>query len=209
MNLFSKLKDYFIPKSIYFFGDLKRQSDHTKNIVGYLQYLIVGHGGHDLQTLFHLISKAKESRNKSLKLLNEALITPVDKEAIGRVYLSLHWIDLSVKHLAIEMETYQIYFLENFTELLGLLNQAMQGLSEGFLDLQNKNFDAIFEASELAVHKDNQLIAEYAKQYNELLKNKDLSWALRYKEILSQIKEISKRMHFCAYQLEDIVYKLA
>ena len=42
----------------------------------------------------------------------------------------------------------------------------------------------------------------------KLFENKDINHVLKHKEILTQIKEISKRIHICGNHLEDIVFKM-
>lgn len=208
MKILKKLKSYILPKTIDFFGQLTLQSEETKYIIAELRKFYIENQSTDTSSLFENISKAKSSRINNLKQLNKAFITPVDKEAISRAYEHLHWIVLSIKHLIIEMDEFQIYKLENYDTLLTLLYDEMDKLTEGFSLLNKKEYDEILKKTYEVIHNDNLLIKEYAQLLVKLFENQDMKYVLKQKEILRQIKEISKRIHICGNHLEDIVFKM-
>ena len=58
------------------------------------------------------------------------------------------------------------------------------------------------------INLDDLLIKEYAELLIRLFKEENMGKVLEHKEILSQMREISKQIHICSNQLEDIVFKM-
>ena len=208
MSILKKLSKFFVPSDVDYFGELSDQSKLTGNIVRNLKDIYTQNPSEDIQKINSLIENAKEKRKERLIELNKAFITPVDKEAISRVYSSLYWIDLSIKHLIIGTDTYQINNLSPYAKILKWLVDEIENLNAGFNLLNKKKFDDILKKVEYVIHLDNILIKEYTQQLWQLFNKNEISSIVPQKEILSQLKEISKRMHFCANQLEDIVFKM-
>ena len=155
MKIFKKLSSYILPETIDFFGQLTQQSEDTKSILSELKNFYIENSSKDTSCLFDFISKAKLSRKENLKQLNKVFITPVDKEAISRAYEHLHWIVLSIKHLIIEMDEFQIYHLKDYDTLLTLLYDEMDKLTEGFSMLNKKEYDEILKKTYEVIHHDN------------------------------------------------------
>jgi len=205
--MLKKLKGWILPKEIDFFESLHQQSLSTKVIIDEMAKVYI-EGDEKNKQIFELIAAAKQLRKKNLQELNSTFITPVDKEAISRAYIHLHWIVLSVKHLVVEINAYQIYQLNNYHQMFELLCQEITELSAGFKILDSKEYDEVLKKIYEVIHLDNLLIKEYATILATLFKGNDMQQIFEHKEILSQMKEISKRIHFCANQLEDIVFKM-
>lgn len=203
-----KLKDWILPKEFDFFSLMKDQSMETLKIVEELGKFYVANTSQNPEYIYDLISKAKKNRSANLKDLNATFITPVDKEAISRVYAQLYWVALSIKHLIVEIDTYEIYDLSEYKNIFDLLKQEMQLLGDGFDGLRNKNYEAALKIRDKVIHQDNELIKQYAIHLAELFKGNNNQHILMHREILSQLKEVSKRIHICANLLEDIVFKL-
>lgn len=203
-----KLKDWILPKEFDFFSLMKDQSMETLKIVEELGKFYVANTSQNPEYIYDLISKAKKNRSANLKDLNATFITPVDKEAISRVYAQLYWVALSIKHLIVEIDTYEIYDLSEYKNIFDLLKQEMQLLGDGFDGLRNKNYEAALKIRDKVIHQDNELIKQYAIHLAELFKGNNHQHILMHREILSQLKEVSKRIHICANLLEDIVFKL-
>lgn len=205
MNILKKLKGFVLPQVIDFFSDLTEQSKITEGIIEELKSIYTDKGNNNI---FNLISNANESRKDKLKQLEKVFITPVDREAISRSYTHLHWITLSVEHLVIELKIYIVTDLKEYQLILDLLHREMQDLTSAFKLLNSKKYDIILTKISNVIHSDNALISEYAKQLKILFRKEKMEYVLQHKEILSQLKEISKRIHFCANQIEDIVFKM-
>ncbi len=203
-----KLKKWILPREIDFFGSLSQQSVLTSKIVDELGNFYLEKSSRDSDQIFGLIEEAKKMRLANLKDLNAAFITPVDKEAISRVYVHLHWVALSIKHLVTEIDTYQIYSLTEYKKMFDLLGQEMAQLTEGVEMLGAKKYDQVLENVFQAIQLDDEIIKEYAGLLARLFREKDVQEIFSHREILSQLKEISKRIHICANHLEDIVFKM-
>lgn len=207
MKMIEKLKDFILPKDIDFFGNLLQQSTITWQIVNELTEMYIKKTGTS-EKLYNMIAEAKKQRSGYLKELNNALITPVDKEAISRTYVNLHWVVLSVKHLNIEINTYKIEHLGEYEIILSLLNMQMKEMSKCFDMLNKKKFNEVLDYIYEIVHLDNLVIKEYSENLAVLFEGNDMKHILQHKEILSQLKEVSKRIHFTANSLEDMVFKM-
>lgn len=206
--MLKKIKSWILPKEIDFFESLRQQSLMTTKIIDELADFYLTNPSKDSKKIFDLIDEEKIIRKSNLIELNSTFITPVDKEAISRAYVHLHWIVLSTKHLVVEINIYKIFELKNYYRIFELLQQEMQALSAGFRLLNNKQFDKILEFVHQVINLDDLLIKEYAELLIRLFKEENMGKVLEHKEILSQMREISKQIHICSNQLEDIVFKM-
>jgi uncharacterized protein len=207
MKLFKKLAGFILPKEVDFFGNLCNQSAVTQHIVTTLRDIYI----EKTKTTEHLdkaIEDANELRIKNLEELNNVLITPVDKEAISRVYLSLDWITLSIQHLNVEIGAYNVSSLNVYEKIFNLLKNQMEQLSSCFSLLKKKKYSEVMDGMNDIIRLDDELIQEYAVQLAALFKNDSIKFILGHKEILFQLKEVSKRIHVCANNVEDIVFKM-
>ncbi len=207
MGLLKKLSGYILPKEVDFFGNLEAQSKISENIVAELYEMYVAKTGQD-ENIRKLINAAKQMRTDNAMELNGVLITPVDKEAISRVYTNLYWIVLSVKHLDVEITAYEIDSLAEYEPIFSNLKQQMNEMTVCLGLLKEKKFDSVIAKVYSIIHLDNLLILEYSSQLTKLFSGNDMKRILQHKEVLAQLKEISKRIHFCADCVEDIVFKM-
>jgi len=206
--MLNRLKKWILPKEVDFFDALAQQSSLTFKIIAELAHFYTDNPSQNPATIFELIAQSKQIYAANLKELNSVLITPVDKEAISRVYVQLHWVSLSVKHLVIEINAYQIFKLDQYKNMFNLLVDEMNKLTAGFVMLHEKKHTETRENVNDVIHLDNLLIEEYASTMAELFRNNEALYIMQQKEILWQIKEISKRIHVCGNSLEDIVFKM-
>lgn len=206
--MINKLKKWILPKEIDFFKSLSEQSLRTLNILEELSTFYTENSSQDAQHILNLIAESKKNRSTYLQDLNSTFITPVDRESISRAYSQLYWVALSIKHLIIEVDSYKIYHLSEYKDIFGLLQQEMSQLRDGFNGLSNKDYDAALKVISQIIHLDNELINNYAIHLAKLFNGSNMQHILMHKEILSQLKEISKRIHICANLIEDIVFKL-
>lgn len=206
--MLKKIKSWILPKEIDFFESLGQQSLMTTKIIDELADFYLTNPSKDSKKIFDLIDEEKIIRKSNLIELNSTFITPVDKEAISRAYVHLHWIVLSTKHLVVEISTYKIFKLNDYYKIFELLQQEMQALSAGFRLLKSKQFNHILEFVHQVINLDDLLINECAELLLQLFKEENMEKVLEHKEILSQMREISKQIHICSNQLEDIVFKM-
>lgn len=206
-GFFKKLSGFILPKEIDFFGNLAAQSRVTARVI-YLLKEIYFEKGIAAEQLSEAMEEAHQLRTKNLAELNEVLITPVDKEAISRIYLSLDWIVLSIKHLYVELNAYQISSLREHEKIFLILGRQIEKITTCFEKLKMKKYDEVMHEVNEIIKLDDQLIREYSVQLVNLFNNDSVNHILPLREILSQLREISKRMHVAANNIEDIVFKM-
>ena len=204
----NKFKDWILPKEIDFFKSLSNHSLLTLKIVENLRIFYVKSADQNPQYIIDLISDLKKNYAHNLKELNSTFLTPVDRESISRAYSHLYWVALSIKHLIVEINTYKIYQLGEYSDIFDLLQQEMTQLTAGFNKLDTKNYVDGLEVIDQIIHLDNKLIHHYAEHLSKLINENNFQHILIHNGILSQLKEISKRIHICANLLEDIIFKL-
>ncbi len=207
MNLFKKISGYILPKEIDYFGNLYAQSVITHKVVILLHAIYIEQS----ETSEHIqavIQEANDERIKKLTELNSVMITPVDKEAISRIYLNLDWIVLSIKHLDVEITALNISSLVAYEKIVLLLEKQMEKMNDCFLMLKKKQYDEVMKTVNEIILMDDVLIKEYSLQLATLFNSDSPKHIIRHKVILMQLKEISKRIHFSANSIEDVVFKM-
>lgn len=204
----NKFTDWILPKEIDFFKSLSDHCLRTLKIVENLRTFYVNNADQNPQYIFDLISDLKKNHAYNLRELNSTFLTPVDRESISRAYSHLYWVALSIKHLIVEINTFKIYQLSEYSDMFDLLQQEMAQLTDGFNKLDTKNYVDSLEVIDQIIHLDNKLTHHYAQHLSKLFNENNFQHILMLKGILSQLKEISKRIHICASLLEDIVFKL-
>ncbi len=207
MNVFKKLSDFILPKEVDFFGNLQAQSVITQQVVIMLHSIYIQKTKTSEQ-LNNIIQKANDERMEKLIELNSVMITPVDKEAISRIYLNLDWIVLSIKHLDVEIAAYTISSLSEYEAIFLLLQKQMLQMNECFTLLKQKKYDEVITKVNAIILMDDELIKEYSVELATLLQSDSIKHIIRHKEILTQLKEISKRIHITANSIEDVVFKM-
>jgi uncharacterized protein Yka (UPF0111/DUF47 family) len=206
--MLKKIKKWILPKEIDFFGMLLNQSKHTQSILGELNQLYTEESSSDIKPLLESIRQVKNIRSENLKALNSSFITPIDREALSRAYSQLYWIVLSVKHLVVEIDTYKIYQLKEYEIIFKHLEEAISELTNGFEKLKEKKYQTIAENIDQVIHFDNKLIKAYAEILEKIFQEGEFPKLLMHKEILLQLREISKQIHICANILEDMIFKI-
>lgn len=206
--MIKKLKEWILPKEIDFFKSLSEQSLQTQRIVEELSKVYTESSNIDTQPIVNLISESKKNRTNRLKELNSTFITPVDRESISRAYSHLYWVTLSIKHFILEMATFQIYDLSEYKKIFDLLQLEMIELTKGYKLLDNKDFESAQHSINQIIHLDNKLIHQYAIHLDKLFDESKIRHIQIHKELLLQLKEISKRIHICANLTEDIIFKM-
>lgn len=207
MKLFTRLKEYILPKDVDFIGQLAQQCALTEKVVHELHHRYILKS-EDKGEIMNLVAEVRGMRKKNLEELSQVLITPVDKEAISRIVINLHWVTLSVEHLQVEIDTYGIHQLDEYAGIFGLLNKQMAEISASFELIREKRYELVFKKIDQVIQYDDELILEYAIQLSQLFTGNNIQHILQHKEILSQLKEISKRIHVCANSVEDMVFKM-
>lgn len=206
-SILDKIQSYVLPKEVDFFNNLIEQSKFIQAVIDTFHNKYFGGDAQktDLTTYF---SQAEDIRQKNLIELNNVLITPIDKEAIGRAYLELDWVILSIKHLDVEINAYQISSLKEYTAMFELIRQQAEKITYCFDQLKIKNFEQVLTQSKEIIDLDDALIVEYSYHLSTLFSGELSMHVIKHKAILNQTKELSKRMRTCANLIEDFVFKM-
>lgn len=206
--IFKRIKNWILPKEIPFFEHLVKQSSRIHEITKELKDCYVHQPIKDSRHLEKLIDEFKKSYSESLKAVNSTFITPVDRESISRLHSSLYWVVLSIKHLIKEIEIYDLKEFNRYDRVFDLIISQMDVATSGFKCLNDKDYTGVKNNIDRIIHLDNKFIREYARILDKYLDKEKLSETFLHKEILSQLREISKRIHYCTNYMEDIIYKV-
>ena len=199
------IQKFVLPKQADLAAALQAQTLATRNIVHDLYAAYILHVDKAFSAIENDTSETSAIKEKNMKELLDVFIAPYDKESIFRIITQLDWIALSVKHFVIEVNAYHNkQDLNIYRDIFELLKDMASLLEEGFKQLTKKELPSIA----LIHDKYDQVVECRAKHVAELLQQDDFKHILIHKDILSQLKEIAKRMHVTANTLEDMAIKI-
>lgn len=205
----SLIKKYILPKEIDFLSALNEHAMIIKHIVDDLQKCFIQSNEKSCQAILDDQHQAQSIRDKNMKNLLNVFITPIDRESIYRVITELDWIAISIRHFLIEAKSYQIdEGNEVYNALIKKIQLQAELLTAGFITLKNNHKKTAQNAKRVRDTYD-ELMDIYVKEISTLVKSKDMKQIFIHKELLSQLKEISKRMRMTANSLEDIIMKMS
>lgn len=202
------IQKYLLPKEVDFNSALQKQVDASRNSV---LDLCLYCQNNDRQALKAIIEDEHQSRalkSKNMHELLDVFITPYDKESIYRIITQLDWIALSVKHLVIELLSYKITCPHFYDTIFKTLAEMAEALDKTFIYLPQKQLGKILTNIE-SIHDNYDKTTKYcALAALRHLEKDDIKVYLAHKEILNQLKEVSKRIHVSANTLEDMAMKI-
>ncbi|PTB87796.1 hypothetical protein C9925_01395 [cyanobacterium G8-9] len=143
-----------------------------------------------------------------MKNLLNTFITPIDRESIYRVITQLDWIAISIRHFLIEAKAYNIHELDaDYGIMIKKLQLQSELLTAGFKTVKSDPIKTAESAKRIRECYD-ELVDIYVTKMSALAHSEETKKIFIHKELLSQIKEISKRMRMSANSLEDIIMKM-
>jgi len=204
----SFIKKYILPREIDFNAYLLDQARLGHSVVRSLYE--AGQDGHDIsrESMEDITRKAQELKTRNMTKLLDVFITPYDKESIYRMITQLDWLVLSVKHFLLETRIYHIHGLGDYESILARLLDMSATLEQGIAALEGRKL------TEIAGHINrihlayDQVVEACATAAARLLEEEDCKHILRHRDILSQLKEIAKRIQVTANTLEDMAIKV-
>ena len=203
----SFIKKYILPKEIDFIASLNQQVSIIVEITDNLHECFIECKKDSCDLISRSVKNEKKMRKKNMRDLLSTFITPIDRESLYRVITQLDWIAISIEHFMLEVKAYEINKLEYKHIIKGIQLQA-QLLSSGFKTIKTSPENTTQSAQK--VRDDyNEVVSLYIEKMAKLANSKDMKRVFMQKEILNQLKEISKRMQMCANSLEDIVMKMS
>ncbi len=205
----SLIKKYILPKEIDFLAALDEHAMIIKKITDDLQKCFIEDNEKSCQAILQDQHQAQAIRDKNMKNLLNVFITPIDRESIYRVITELDWIAISIRHFIIEAKSYQIH-KENdvYNALIKKIQLQAELLTAGFKTLKS-NREKTAQSAKRVRDTYDALMDIYVKEVSSLVESKDMEKIFIHKELLSQLKEISKRMRMTANSLEDIIMKMS
>ena len=204
----SFIKKYILPKEIDFLSALNEHAMAIKKITDELHKCFIENNEKSCRSILEDQHKAKEIRDSNMKNLLNTFITPIDRESIYRVITQLDWIAISIRHFLIEAKAYHIDQLDaQYGIMIEKIQLQAELLTAGFKTVKS---DAVKTAQSAKRIRETyeELVDIYVAKMSELAELEDTKKIFAHKELLSQIKEISKRMRMSANSLEDIIMKM-
>ncbi len=203
----SLIKKYILPKEVDFIAALNQHVLIITKITDDLYECFINGKNSSCDSILNDVNHEKQMREKNMKELLGTFITPIDRESIYRVTTQLDWIALSITHFTLEAKAYEISKLDYSNIIKGLQYQS-QLLSSGFKTIKSSPLNTT-QSSQKVRNVYNEIVEIYVKRMAMLAKSKNMNEIFIQKELLNQLKEISKRMQMCANSLEDIVMKMS
>jgi len=205
----SFIQKYILPKELDFISALEEQSLIVNKIASDLYLCFIEENENSCEAIISDEHQAKEIREKNMNELLDTFITPFDRESIYRVITQLDWIALSVRHFVLEAQAYKItQFDATYADILKNIEAQSSMLNVGFKNLKSSQKIVIRNTQDIRDSYE-ALTDTYIQRMAELSENQDKKDTFIQRELLAQLKEISKRMQMCANSLEDIVMKMS
>jgi len=207
--MISFIKKYILPKEVDFLAALNEHSMTIKKITDDLYRCFLEGDEASCKAILQDQHKAKEIREENMKNLLNTFITPFDRESIYRVIGELDWIAISIRHFVIEAKAYKIKKLDdNYAAIIKQIQLQAELLTAGFKTVKS-SADKTADNAQRVRDTYDALMDIYIQRMAALALSDDLKDRFVQRELLAQLKEISKRMQMCANSLEDIVMKMS
>ncbi len=202
------IQKYLLPKEIDFNRALKKQVNASRNCVHALCLFCQKNDRNALKAILENEHQSRALKRKNMDELLDVFITPYDKESIYRIITQLDWIALSVKHLAIELLSYKVTCPDYYENIFKTLTEMVDALDEAFDYLPQKKLGKILTNIE-TIHDNYDETTRYcALAAVKHLNEDEAKVYFAHKEILNQLKEVSKRIYISANTLEDMAMKI-
>lgn len=208
MSIKSFFKKYIVPHEIDFIAMLQEQSLVTHKIIKDLYECFIDEDEQDCQSIIEDENKTEQIKKRNMEMLLNAFITPIDRESIYRAVTQLDWVAISVKHFVQETKAYKVDSLTQYKDIFHLIYSASEVLNEGFEALDDAVHAKVSRKADKVRTLTDEISQRYIQEMVILSENTDFKQVFIYKEILSQLKEIGRRLHVTANTLQDIVVKM-
>lgn len=208
MNIISLFKKYVLPQDIDFIAMLKEQSLAVHKMIKDLYECFISEGEKNCQSIIEDQHNTEIIKKRNMEMLLNAFITPIDRESIYRAVTQMDWVAISVKHFVQETKAYNIDKLIQYKEIFHLIYNASEVLNEGFEALGESAHAKVSRKADKTRMLADEISQIYIKEMVALSENSDFKKVFVHKEILSQLKEIGRRLHVTANTLQDIVVKM-
>jgi len=205
MGFISKL---ILPTQVDFDHALQAQAHQTARVVRDLYDAFVGGDPAALTAIKDDAEQARTLKDSNMKELLNVFITPYDKESIFRLITQLDWVALSASHLKLLANAYSITSLKNSEDILLELTQMATLLDQGIAQLPAKPMSPIAENCDRIHDKYDQVVSLCARALATQMQQQDFRETMMCRDVLTQLREIAKRVHITANTLEDMMIKV-
>lgn len=206
----SFIKKFILPKEVDFYTALVEHATLVDDIIHALYSCFIEGKEENCQKILASEHQVKTIKEKYISELLNTFITPIDRESIYRVITQLDWIAMSIRHFSLEAKAYDISILgDGYSDIIASLQKQSKNLVFGFQNLKKSNPVVVAQHAQMIRDEYETLIENHIKKMAELADSNDPREMFTAKELLSQLKEISKRMQVCANSMEDIVMKMS
>ena len=206
--IMSLIKKYILPKEVDFLTALNEHFMAIKKITDDLYKCFLEKNEASCYAILEDQHQAKEIRDNNMKNLLNTFITPVDRESIYRVITQLDWIAVSIRHFLIEAKAYEVNQLDDeYGMMIKKLQLQAELLTAGFETIKSNTLKTTQSAKRVRDTYD-ECMDIYVKKMADLSNTEEIKIIFIHRELLSQLKEISKRMRMTANSLEDIIMKI-
>ena len=202
------IQKYLLPKEIDFNAALNKQAAISQDSVQQLIGFCLGKDKKAYQHILKAEQRSRKTKRENMRKLLDVFITPSDKESIYRMIVQLDWIALSVKHLAIDIDTYEVTCPDYYKAIFTLLSKMMERLEVAFNDLDHKNLERILETTEQIHDYYDDAVKQCALAVVRHLNEDEIKVYLGHQEVLAQLKDVAKHIHVSANTLEDMAMKI-
>jgi len=204
----SFIKKYILPKEIDFLAALNEHAMVIKKITDDLHKCFLIQNEKSCQSIMKDQHQAHKIRDSNMENLLNTFITPIDRESIYRVITQLDWIAVSIRHFLIEAKAYDVHQLDReYGMMIEKIQLQAELLTAGFKTVKSDAAKTAQSAKRIRQTYD-ELVDIYVAKMAELADSEDHKMIFVHKELLFQLKEISKRMRMSANSLEDIIMKM-
>jgi uncharacterized protein Yka (UPF0111/DUF47 family) len=208
MGIKSLFKKYVLPEQIDFEQALLCQSEITHAVVNDFYNCFIHLNEKSCESILNDQYKANALKDKNMHDLLNAFITPIDRESIYRAVTGLNWIVLSIRHFIYETKAYHVNDLNAYEKLLALILEASDTLREGLEALEKGEQKMIAVQAEKIRLLYDEVVKSYVFEMAKLSREDDFQKLFIHKEILTQLREIGKRIYIMGNTLQDIVVKM-
>ncbi len=205
----SFLKKFILPKEIDFISAMHRHAEAIKKITDDLEKCFIKQKSKYCRNILDDTHQAAKIRDENMQNLLQTFITPIDRESIYRIITQLDWVAISIRHLIKKIEAFGVKELHgNYTPLIKELKLQAELLTAGFSTIKSNPIKTAESAKRVRESYD-QLVDIYIQNISNLFKEQNSKKILINKELLSQIKDISRHLRMSANSLEDVVMKMS
>lgn len=202
------IRKFILPKDVDFNSALRAQAHITRTIVEDLHSACVEKDASARAAISVHADEARALKKKNMKELLDVFIAPYDKESIYRMITQLDWVTLSVRHFILEIEAYGILSIQEYQPIFEVLVEMATLLEQGVIQLSKKSPKILTHEIDLIHHKYNHAVELCAQSIAKLLDQGDYKHIIAHRELLTQLREVAKRIQVTANSLEDMALKV-